>query len=155
LTPTSTSKALGSATRGLVQIPVMIVAALAFGVVFRLSPLEWVAWIAALLCLAIGFASLFLAITASSTDWQTPGVVSNFITMPLMFASSSMFSSSFFPGWMQAIAHVNPISFSALFGRSFVLGGSTDWTYLGYLALFAAVMITIGYFVSARWLKVE
>jgi ABC-2 type transport system permease protein len=160
ITPTSKSviflsKALGSATRGLVQIPVMIVAALAFGVVFRLSPLEWVAWIAALLCLAIGFASLFLAITASSTDWQTPGVVSNFITMPLMFASSSMFSSSFFPGWMQAIAHVNPISFSALFGRSFVLGGSTDWTYLGYLALFAAVMITIGYFVSARWLKVE
>jgi len=160
ITPTSKqliflSKALGSASRGLVQIPVMVVAALAFGVSFSLSPLEWAAWVGALLCLAIGFSSLFLAVTAPSTDWQTPGVVSNFITMPLMFASSSMFSSSQFPGWMQAIAKVNPISFSALLGRSFVLGTPPDWTYLGYLAAFAGAMLALGYGVSARWLKVE
>jgi ABC-2 type transport system permease protein len=160
ITPTSKgviflSKALGSATRGLVQIPVMIVAALAFGVAFHLSPLEWLAWIVALLFLAIGFASLFLAVTAPSTDWQTPGVVANFITMPLMFASSSLFSSTQFPSWMQAIAKVNPISFSALFGRSFVLGTHTEWAYLGYLAVFAGAMLAIGYLVSARWLKVE
>ena len=160
ITPTSKqliflSKALGSATRGLIQIPVMLVAAFAFGVRFTLSPLDWAAWIAALLCLAIGFSSLFLAITAPSTDWQTPGVVSNFITMPLMFASSSMFTTSQFPDWMQAIARVNPISFSALLGRSFVLGTTPDWTDLGYLAAFAAAMITLGYAVSARWLKVE
>ncbi|HXY46763.1 MAG TPA: ABC transporter permease [Thermoplasmata archaeon] len=160
ITPTSKeviflSKALGSATRGLVQIPVMVAAALVFGVRFGLSPLEWAAWLLALLCLAIGFSSVFLAVTASSTDWQTPGVISNFITMPLMFASSALFSSSQFPSWMQAIAKVNPVSFTALLGRSFVLGRVVDWSYLGYLVIFAVVMITIGYFVSARWLKVE
>jgi ABC-2 type transport system permease protein len=160
ITPTSKeiiflSKALGSATRGLVQIPVMVGAAVAFGVAFTLSPLEWLAWVTALLCLAIGFSSLFLAVTAPSTDWQTPGVVSNFITMPLMFASSSLFPATQFPTWMQAISSVNPITFSALLGRSFVLGRVTEWSYLGYLAIFAAGMLTIGYFVSARWLKVE
>jgi len=160
ITPTSKqtiflSKALGSATRGLVQIPVMVAAAVLFGVAFPLSPLQWLAWMVGLLCLAIGFSSLFLAITASSTDWQTPGVVSNFITMPLMFASSSLFPATQFPSWMQAISNVNPITFSALLGRSFVLGRVTDWSYLGYLGVFAVAMLTIGYFVSARWLKVE
>jgi ABC-2 type transport system permease protein len=160
ITPTSKgviflSKALGSASRGLVQFPIMIVAATVFGVSFHLSAIEWVAWVSALFFLAIGFSSLFLAITASSTDWQTPGVVSNFITMPLMFASTALFSGQFFPAWMLAISSVNPITFSALLGRSFVLGTSVPWINLGYLALFASVMLVIGYFVSARWLKVD
>ena len=160
ITPTSKqviflSKALGSATRGLVQVPVMVGAALAFGVTFSLTPIEWAAWVVALLCLALGFSSLFLAVTAPSTDWQTPGVVSNFLTMPLMFASSALFPATQFPAWMQAISNVNPITFSALLARAFVLGRAVEWIYLGYLGLFAAVMVAIGFFVSARWLKVE
>lgn len=160
ITPTSRgvvflTKALGSATRGLVQIPVMVAAAVAFGVPFHLSVLAWAAWVAALLCLALGFSSLFLAVTAPSTDWQTPGVVANFLTMPLMFASTSLFPARQFPSWMQAISNVNPISFSALLGRSFVLGTPTEWIYLAYLGAFAGAMLTIGYVVSTRWLKVE
>ena len=160
ITPTSKgviflSKALGSASRGLVQFPIMIIAATVFGVSFHLSAIEWMAWVAALFCLAIGFSSLFLAITASSTDWQTPGVVSNFITMPLMFASTALFSGTYFPTWMLAISAVNPITFSALLGRSFVLQSSVPWINLGYLGLFAAVMLVIGWQVSARWLKVD
>jgi ABC-2 type transport system permease protein len=160
ITPTSKgviflSKALGGATRGLVQFPIMIAAATVFGVSFRLSPVEWLAWVGGLFFLAIGFSSLFLAITASSTDWQTPGVVSNFITMPLMFASTALFGGQYFPSWMMAISSVNPITFSALLGRSFVLGTSVPWINLGYLSLFASVMLVVGWQVSARWLKVD
>jgi ABC-2 type transport system permease protein len=160
ITPTSKgviflSKALGAATRGLVQFPIMIVAATVFGVSFQLSPIEWVAWVCGLFFLALGFSSLFLGITASSTDWQTPGVVSNFITMPLMFASTALFAGQYFPPWMTAISSVNPISFSALLGRSFVLGTAVPWINLGFLALFAGVMVIIGWQVSARWLKVD
>jgi len=160
ITPTSKetiflSKAFGAATRGLVQIPVMVAAALVFGVSFPLSPLDWTGWILALFLLAIGFSSLFLAVTAPSTDWQTPGVVSNFITMPLMFASAALFPSTSFPSWMQVISNVNPITFSAALGRSFLLGTPVVWSNLGWLAVFAGIMLTVGYFISARWLKVE
>jgi len=160
ITPTSKqtiflSKSLGAASRGLIQVPVMVVAAYVFGVRYPLSAVEWAGWVAALFLLAFGFACLFLAITAPSTDWQTPGVVANFITMPLMFASASLFPSSAFPGWMQAISNVNPITFSAELGRAFLLGTSVDWWDLGYLAAFAVVMALIGYLVSARWLKVD
>ncbi len=160
ITPTSKgviflSKALGGATRGLVQFPIMILAATVFGVRFHMGALEWAAWIVALFSLAVGFASLFLAITASSTDWQTPGVVSNFITMPLMFASTALFSGAFFPSWMLAISAVNPITFSALLGRAFVLGRAVPWINLGYLGTFALVMLCVGFLVSSRWLRVD
>jgi ABC-2 type transport system permease protein len=160
ITPTSKqviflSKALGSATRGLIQVPIMVCAAIVFGVSFGLSPLDWLVWVVGLMCVAVGFSSVFLAITASSTDWQTPGVVSNFITMPLMFASAALYPSSGFPAWLQAISTYNPITYIADLGRTLVLHGTVDWTAFGVVLLFAAVMATVGYFVSAHWLRVE
>jgi ABC-2 type transport system permease protein len=160
ITPTSKAtvfltKAFGSATRGLVQIPVMIGAALAFGVRFNGDPLMWAGWVLGLVLLGFGFSCLFLAVTASSTDWQTPGVISNFITMPLMFASGALFPAANFPVWMQYIAAFNPVSYSALFGRGIVVFGSADWTYLGYLAIFATIMGVSGTLVASRYLKAE
>ncbi len=163
ITPTSKAtvylaKAIGSAVRGLVQIPVMLVAGIAFGVHLQGTPLMWAAWILGLVFLGTGFSAFFLAVTASSTDWQTPGVVSNFITMPLMFASGAMFPSSIYPGWMKDIAAVNPVGYSAQLSRSVLTYGQftgSDLTYLGYLALFAFVMILAGTVVAAKYLKAE
>jgi ABC-2 type transport system permease protein len=160
LTPTSKStvylsKAFGSATRGLVQIPVMIVAALVFGVQFNGDPLMWAGWVLGLVFLGLGFSCLFLAVTASSTDWQTPGVISNFITMPLMFASGALFPSANFPSWMQVIANWNPVTYCALFGRGIVVGGTAHWVDLAYLAAFALVMVVAGTLVARKYLKIE
>jgi len=160
ITPTSKAtvyltKALGSATRGLVGIPVMVGAALLFGVHINGDPLMWAGWIASLALLGFGFCCLFLAITASSTDWQTPGVISNFITMPLMFASGALFPTANFPTWMQYIADYNPVTYAALFGRDIVLSGTAHWNYLGYIAIFSGAMVAIGTLVASRYLKVE
>jgi ABC-2 type transport system permease protein len=160
LTPTRKAtiylaKALGSATRGIVQIPVMVAAALVFGVRFNGDPVMWAAWILGLVLLGFGFSCVFLAVTASSTDWQTPGVISNFITMPLMFASNALFPSANFPYWMQVIAKWNPVSYSALFGRGVVVQGIAHWDYLGYVAIFAALMAVIGTLVASKYLKAE
>jgi ABC-2 type transport system permease protein len=149
------AKALGSATRGLVQIPVMVGAALIFGVRFYGDPLMWGAWILCLVLLGFGFSCMFLAVTASSTDWQTPGVISNFITMPLMFASGALFPSANFPYWMQVIAAWNPVGYTALFGRGIVVTGIAHWAYLGYVAVFAALMVIIGTLVASKYLKAE
>jgi ABC-2 type transport system permease protein len=160
LTPTSKAtvyltKALGSTTRGLVQIPVMLVAAWAFGVPFHGTPWMWLGWILGLTLLGTGFSAFFLAVTASSTDWQTPGVISNFITMPLMFASGALFPATNYPAWMQTIAAYNPVGYCALLGRDVVVYGTFEWTYLGYLAVFAAAVLILGTVVAARYLKVD
>jgi ABC-2 type transport system permease protein len=160
ITPTSKvtvylTKALGSATRGMVQIPVMVGAALVFGVRINGDPLMWAGWVLSLALLSFGFSCLFLAITAPSTDWQTPGVISNFITMPLMFASGALFPTANFPSWMQIIANYNPVTYAALFGRDIVLSGTAHWQYLGYVAIFATAMVAIGTLVASRYLRVE
>src|SRR5256712_11140059 len=90
--------------RGLVQIPVMIAAAALFGVTFAGNPLMWAGWILGIFLLGLGMSCFFLAVTASSTDWQTPGVISNFITMPLMFPSGGPLPLANFPSWIQAVA---------------------------------------------------
>lgn len=159
ITPTSKtvvflSKAFGATTRGLIQIPVMILAAVLFGVHLDFS-FYWLAWVLGLFLLGLGFSSLFLTLTVASTDWQTPGVISNFITMPLMFASTALFPKAGFPSWMKAISSVNPVTFSAQFGRGITLSADPNWMYLAYLALFAAFMLLIGSFAASRWLKVE
>jgi ABC-2 type transport system permease protein len=115
----------------------------------------WASWLLCLVLLGFGFSCMFLALTASSTDWQTPGVISNFITMPLMFASGALFPSQNYPDWMKDIAAVNPVGFSALLGRGIMVNGVADWTYLGYLAIFAAIMIIAGTLVAGKYLKVE
>jgi len=160
LTPTSKAtvflaKALGSTTRVMVGIPIMITAALIFGVHFQGDPLMWAGWFSGLILLGFGFSCLFLAVTASSTDWQTPGVLSNFITMPLMFASGALLPLDNFPSWMQTIARYNPVSFSALLGRGIVVHGTANWTYLGELGIFAGAMALIGTLVASRYMRVE
>lgn len=160
LTPTGRatvylSKAMGSATRGMVQIPVMLVAAWAFGVSFQGDLLMWIGWMLGLVLLGVGFSAFFLAMTASSTDWQTPGVISNFITMPLMFASGALLPSKNYPQWMQDIVRVNPVAYTATLGRSVIVHDSANWAALGYVALFAVIMIGIGTLVASRYLKVE
>jgi ABC-2 type transport system permease protein len=133
----------------------MLVAAWAFGVPFHGAPWMWLAWFGGLALLGLGFSAFFLAVTASSTDWQTPGVISNFITMPLMFASGALFPASNYPVWMQVIAAYNPVGYSALLGRGVAVYGTFDWTYLGYLAVFAAVVVLIGTLVASRYLKAD
>ncbi len=160
LTPTRRAtvflaKAVGSATRGIVQIPVMVAAALIFGVRFNGDPFLWAAWVFGLVLLGFGFSCMFLAVTASSTDWQTPGVISNFLTMPLMFASSSLFPATNFPVWMQVISNWNPVSYSALFGRDILVSGTAHWNYLGYLVIFATLMGVLGTLVASKYLKAE
>ncbi|HEV2316406.1 MAG TPA: ABC transporter permease [Thermoplasmata archaeon] len=160
LTPTSRAtvylaKALGSATRGMVQVPVMLVAAWAFGVSFHGAFWMWAGYFVGLALLGFGFSAFFLAVTASSTDWQTPGVISNFITMPLMFASGALFPSVNYPVWMQDISAVNPVAFAALLGRGIAVYGAPNWIYLGYLAVFAALMLAAGTLVASRYLKAE
>ena len=56
---------------------------------------------------------------------------------------------------MRIISDLNPITYSALLGRSFLLNEPVQWDYFGGLVAFGIMGLVVGYFVSARWLKVE
>ncbi|MGC8583250.1 MAG: ABC transporter permease [Thermoproteus sp.] len=149
------SKIMGAVTRGLIQIPVMLLAAAAFGVSLPLDPLGYLEWIAALVLLGVGFSSIYLAVAMRSSDWQLPQLVANILNLPLMFTSTALFPRNFYPSWMQAIAAVNPITFATEIGRGVVLNDPYAPTLLGYLAVFAAVSTAIGLLVAKRFMTAE
>lgn len=149
------SKVLGAATRGLIQVPVMIAAAVAFGVTLPADALGYVEWIAGLVLLAIGFSSIYLVVAIRSSDWQLPQLVANILNLPLMFTSTALFPKTFFPWWMRDIASVNPLTFAVEIGRGLLLGDPVNVMSLGYLAAFAAITLAIGLLISRKYMTAE
>ncbi len=151
------AKVLGASTRGMFQIPIVLLGVMLFGVSMP-GPLGLTAFIAALFLLSLGLSSIYLLITMKSSDWQIPTVISNFINLPLMFSSTALFPNENFPAWMQIISKINPVSFSSTFGREIIVSGdgfNISWIYFFYLLIFALVMVTTGMFVATKTLKID
>jgi ABC-2 type transport system permease protein len=73
---------------------------------------------------------IFLAVGIRTRKTETISAVSGVIFFPLIFISSAMFPSSFFPSWAQTISSYNPVSYASDVTRDLVSGGLT----LGTLA---------------------
>jgi len=79
----------------------------------------------------------------------------NLINLPLMFASNTLFPISMMPEWIQAIAHVNPVSYLTDALRQLTilpLDASSLMLDFIYLGIFAAVLSIIGIALSWRYL---
>jgi ABC-2 type transport system permease protein len=87
---------------------------------------------------------------------ETPQAIIQLITMPLMFASSAYFPINQMPDWLQAIAGVNPISYTIDAVRSLMIFGNgfdsllVDFLYVG---IFAVVITAICVVLSWRYLN--
>jgi ABC-2 type transport system permease protein len=151
------AKVLGASSRGMLQIPIVLFGVMLLGVTLP-SPLGLAAFITALFLLSLGLSSIYLLLTMKSSDWQIPTVISNFINLPLMFSSTALFPNENFPYWMKIISNINPVSYSATFGREIILSDShthINWVYFLYLVIFATVMIAIGMITAVKTLKIE
>jgi len=151
------AKVLGASTRGMLQIPIVLCGVALLGVTLP-SPLGLAVFIISLFLLSLGLSSIYLLFTMKSSDWQIPTVISNFINLPLMFASTALFPNENFPYWMQTISNINPVSYSATFGREIILSGNIihiNWIYFSYLLIFALAMLLIGMFTAIKTLKID
>src|SRR5919112_6739216 len=151
------AKVLGASSRGMFQIPIVFLGVMLFGVAIP-EPFSLAAFIVALFLLSLGLSSIYLLITMKSSDWQIPTVISNFINLPLMFSSTALFPNENFPYWMQTISNINPVSYSATFGREIILSGNIiniSWIYFFYLVIFALTMLLVGMFTATKTLKIE
>jgi len=135
-------KSAGAATRAIIQaVLLMIVIALA-GI-----SLDWSFWRvpAALVLLAIGtgaFACLSMTIASLVKERERFMGIGQLVMMPLFFASSALYPIAIMPGWLKAVAHVNPLTYEVEGMRGFLLGGGHPWVDLlvctGWLVVLAA-----------------
>ncbi len=125
--------------------------------------LELLGAFAAFTLLGLGLSCIFTSLALLARSIDSLIAVVNFINLPLIFMSSSLFPSSSFPSWLQSVSNVNPISKADEAARILIVSGNPAangmmGTFVGdmlYLVGFVVVMAILGYWAAARAMKPE
>ncbi|MBN1358759.1 ABC transporter permease [Candidatus Bathyarchaeota archaeon] len=153
------SKVLSATLRAMFQAAIILIIAVPLGFQFgaAFTPLSILGVFAFLFLLCLGLSSLFIAINIRSTRIETPMAVMNLLNLPLTFASSAFFPIDRMPGWLQAVASVNPLSYAMNGMRQLLINSSIDYSQLAlqyaYVGIFAVVLTTVGIVLSWRFLN--
>lgn len=140
-------KALGGGVRALSQTVIIYGLALILGVKINWNPLALVGVLAAVMLAAAAFCAFSLVIAFIVKTRERFMGIGQVLTMPFFFASNAIYPISIMPGWLQAIAHVNPLTYEVDALRSLMLAQGTSAFGLGMdfgvLLLATAVLVTI------------
>jgi ABC-2 type transport system permease protein len=133
-------RALAAGIRGLTQAAVVYIVALLLGVKMNLDPLSILLVIVVLLLGGAIFSSLSMTIAALARTRERFMGIGQLMSMPLFFASNAIYPISLMPSWLQAIAHLNPLTYQVdALRQTMVVGG----TGLYSVGLDIAVMLVI------------
>lgn len=114
---------LSDVMRGMTQSLIMLVLGMAvFGFRFHGSVLGAVATIAVALPLSFAMNWAFIWVGVAVKKPETTHIAGMLVTFPLMFASSAYVPTASLPGWLRALAQVNPLSYTVDAARAFALG---------------------------------
>jgi ABC-2 type transport system permease protein len=142
------SQVLRSGLTSAIQAVIILIVSLPLGATNG-GPLGWAVITLAGALISAGFAGISQAVALMTRREATMIAVANFIGLPLMFFSSMLISFTLIPGWMQAIARVNPVQWAVDAAREPVLA-SPDWGLVG-LALGLLVTFTAATTAFATW----
>lgn len=111
----------------LVQSVMTIIAAMLLGVVIVTGASGILLILATAAALELALSGFFLALGMRTRRLDTVSAVGSVLFFPLIFVSSAMFPSSFFPPWAQLVSALNPVSYTADLTRGLIQGGLV-WT---------------------------
>ena len=143
-------RTLGGATVALFQGAVVFVVCLIAGFRFERGLFLPVALLFMFL-IAILFTAIGTAIGSVLEDMQGFPLVMNFLVMPLFFFSNALFPVAGLPKPLQAVIHLNPLSYGidgmrGSFGHVYAFGLGTDFVVLSILT---GILLAVGsYFFS-------
>ena len=153
------SKVFSATLRSMFQAAIILIIALPLGFQFgaAFTPLSILGVFAFLFLICMGLSSLFIAINIRSTRIETPMAVMNLLNLPLTFASSAFFPIDRMPPWLQAVANVNPLSYTMNGMRQLLINPVVDYSQLAlqyaYVGIFAVILTTVGIVLSWRYLN--
>ena len=152
------SKVFAASIRAIFQAAIVTAIAFALGLSTGTNFSVWSIFgvFAIVFLISVGLASFFTALTLRATRMEMPQAIFQLITLPLMFASSAYFPIAQMPNWLQAIANVNPISYTIDAVRRLMVFSDgfgplpLDFAYVG---IFAVVVTAICVILSWRYLN--
>ncbi|MBU1159047.1 MAG: ABC transporter permease [Candidatus Thermoplasmatota archaeon] len=126
---------LGGITKALIQVGLIMVFGLVLGVTFfsGFSAIETVMAVLGIFAFIAVFSAGFIFLSAGLAmrveSMESIQAMMTLLTLPLMFSSNALYSTSAFPGWLQAVSTVNPLTYLVNGIRYFALGD--DFTAMG------------------------
>jgi ABC-2 type transport system permease protein len=117
-------KALSAGARALPQAAIIYVLALVLGVQMNWNPLALLSVVVLVILAAACFSTFSLIIACLLKTRDRVMGIGQVLTMPLFFASSAIYPIAIMPGWLQVVAHVNPLSYQVDALRLLMVTGS-------------------------------
>jgi ABC-2 type transport system permease protein len=106
-----TGKAFAAGVRGIAQAVVVLTIAALLGVNLPTNPLRLLGAIGVVLLGSAFFCCLSIIIAGLVLKRDRMMGIGQAIMMPLFFASNALYPVRLMPGWLQAVNHVNPLSY--------------------------------------------
>ena len=129
-------KAAGACVRALVQALLLLVVIAIAGIGVRWTFLGVLGTIAMLLLGTAAFACMSMLLAAAVKERERFMGIGQLIMMPLFFASSALYPLSVMPGWLHAIARVNPLTYEVQGLRQMLVGvGGAGEVWLDFLVV--------------------
>jgi ABC-2 type transport system permease protein len=127
--------------RGVIQSTIIFLVAILIGATI-LSPFQYGMVYLILILFGVLLSGLATTLALYVGDHDSYAAVNTMISMPLFFMSSALMPYNVMPGWMRAIAQVNPLSFAIDAIRS-VGTGHVPLMQMGLLAVLSVIVLAI------------
>jgi ABC-2 type transport system permease protein len=128
------------------QILLVVLVALLLGVRIAAGPLGLLVILVAAALLTMSVTAAFSALAYAVPQHGTFFAVAGFVTLPLLFMSNAFVPLDAMPGWMEAVARLNPLTYAIEAMRTLVVDGFRPgvWWSLAVLALVAVLCLAAG-----------
>jgi ABC-2 type transport system permease protein len=139
------SQIVRSALTAALQGAIILLVALALGVRVHSGALGWVVILLVAILVNAAFGGFSQGVALLVRRESTVIALANFISLPLLFLSSTLLAQAQMPHWMRVLSNFNPVNWGVRAARDVVLPG-TDWgsvgAHLGYLFALSVVTAT-------------
>jgi ABC-2 type transport system permease protein len=129
------------------QILLVVLVALALGVRIAAGPLGLLVILVAAALLTMSVTAAFSALAYAVPQHGTFFAIAGFVTLPLLFMSNAFVPLQAMPGWMEAVARLNPLTYAIEAMRTLVVDGwdaGAVGSSLAVLALVAVACLALG-----------
>jgi len=137
-------KAVGACVRALAQARLLLTVLAVAGIAVRWTLLGVIGTLVMLMLGTGAFACMSMLLAAAVKERERFMGIGQLIMMPLFFASSALYPLSIMPGWLRAIARVNPLTYEVQGLRQMLIGvGTRGLLWLDFLVVitfFAAML---------------
>jgi ABC-2 type transport system permease protein len=140
-------KALSAGARALPQAFIIYILSAILGVKLNFNPLALLSVIVIVVLGAACFSTFSMIIACILKTRDRVMGIGQIMTMPMFFASNAIYPIAIMPGWLQVIAHVNPLTYvvdgvrsTMLVGNASMFGLGTDIGVLFVIVLVLAVI---------------